>query len=68
MVWVIWPAAKEVDVWVPDADVGSPNPIRLETIGNTGTLTGRDVIPGFVCPVAELFRGVRTDGASQGAP
>ena len=61
MVWVIWPAARSVDVWLPVPDAGSIVPSRDETVGVTGQLDGRDVIAGFACPVAELFKGVRAD-------
>lgn len=49
LVWVIWPADRQVDVWVPGSDV----PER--TLGEGDTLDGLDVLPGFAHPVADLF-------------
>lgn len=54
LVWVIWPAFKTVEVWRPG--LGRP----WKTLGVHETLEGRDVVPGFTCPVAHLFQGVRS--------
>jgi Uma2 family endonuclease len=50
LVWVVWPRARQVDVWRP----GAAQPTA--TLGAAATLDGLDVIPGFRYPVAELFR------------
>ncbi|MGH2517854.1 MAG: Uma2 family endonuclease [Ktedonobacterales bacterium] len=49
LVWVIWPERREVDVWRP----GSEAP--AEALGVADQLDGRDVLPGFTHPVADLF-------------
>lgn len=48
LVWVLWPKAKQVDVWRS----GSPEPVTL-TVADA--LDGLDVLPGFTYPVAQLF-------------
>ena len=48
LVWIIWPNKEEADVWRP----GSVKPTTLTA---RDTLDGFDVIPGFTCPVADLF-------------
>jgi len=50
LVWIIWPQFKQVEVWRP----GSHTPVA--TLGVTDTLDGLDVVPGFTCSVARLFR------------
>jgi len=47
LVWIIWPARQEVDVWRP----GAP----MVTLGKTDMLDGFDVAPGFTAPVSDLF-------------
>jgi Uma2 family endonuclease len=47
LVWVISPAARTIQVRRP-----SKSDSTLEV---TDTLSGEDVVPGFSCPVAELF-------------
>jgi Uma2 family endonuclease len=49
LVWVVWPARQEVDLWRPGAD----EPVA--TLGNADMLDGLDVLPGFRRPVAEPF-------------
>jgi len=49
LVWVIWPDTQTVDVWRPGADT------PVATPGANDQLDGLDVIPGFICPVADLF-------------
>jgi len=49
LVWVIWPDTQTVDVWRPGADT------PVATLGANDQLDGLDVIPGFICPVADLF-------------
>ena len=47
LIWVIDPATRTVLVRRLDGSVSE--------LDETGTLSGEDVIPGFTCPVAELF-------------
>jgi len=46
-VWVVWPNTRTVTVHRPGR---KPRTLREED-----TLTGEDVLPGFVCPVAKVF-------------
>lgn len=48
LVWVVWPSSQTVDVWRPGTDA-------LTTLASTDALDGYDVLPGFTCPVADLF-------------
>jgi Uma2 family endonuclease len=50
LVWLIWPKAKQVEVWRP----GAAKPVQ--TLGVSDMLDGLDVVPGFTYPVARLFR------------
>jgi Uma2 family endonuclease len=50
LVWIIWPDPQQVDVWRPDAEKPAT------TLGINDALDGLDVLPGFSCPVARLFR------------
>jgi len=50
IVWIVWPRWQQVDVWRP----GDEKPST--TLGVEGVLQGEDVVPGFSCPVAVLFR------------
>jgi Uma2 family endonuclease len=47
LVWVIEPIMKTVMVYRSETD--------FTLLNYEGTLTGEDVVPGFSCPVAELF-------------
>ena len=49
LVWIVWPGDRQVDLWRPGSDA------PLATLGETDTLDGLDVLPGFTCPVAEIF-------------
>ena len=49
LVWVIWPARREVDVW----RVVAQQPATTLTIGDA--LDGLDVLPGFTYLLADLF-------------
>ncbi len=49
LVWVVWPASRQVDVWRP----GTQRPIA--TLGVGDALDGLEVVPGFTFPVADLF-------------
>jgi len=50
LVWVVWPARTQVDVWRP-ANLDHP----AATLGMGGALDGEDVVPGFAYPVADVF-------------
>lgn len=50
LVWVIYPDTRTAYVYAR----GRP----VETIDETGTLDGRDILPGFSLPLAELFAGI----------
>jgi Uma2 family endonuclease len=50
LVWVVWPSLRQVDVWLPGSDAPGA------TLGEADVLDGRDVLPGFTHPVAQLFR------------
>ncbi|HEU5367499.1 MAG TPA: Uma2 family endonuclease [Ktedonobacterales bacterium] len=50
LVWLIWPKAKQVEVWQP----GSNKP--TQTLSVSDLLDGLDVVPGFSYPIARLFR------------
>lgn len=49
LVWIVWPRARQVDVWLP----GHDEPIA--TLSVSDQLDGRDVLPGFTYPLADLF-------------
>lgn len=49
LVWLLWPAQRQVDVW----RAGDVRPAA--TLGSMDTLDGADVLPGFTVPVAGLF-------------
>ena len=49
LVWIVWPSAREIDVWRG----GSDQPVA--TLSITDTLDGEDVLPGFSYRVADLF-------------
>jgi hypothetical protein len=46
LVWVVYPARREIVVHVPDG---------ATTLSDSETLGGEDVVPGFALPVAEVF-------------
>jgi len=50
LVWIVIPRHRLIEVYRPDHDV--------ELVGIDGTLTGGDMLPGFVLPVREVFEGV----------
>ena len=47
MVWAVNPASRSVDVYRPGE--------RTQTLTQTDTLDGLDILPGFTCPVADIF-------------
>ena len=47
LVWVLDPVAKAVTVYRSENDI--------EILTHAATLTGEDVVPGFTCPVGQLF-------------
>ena len=47
LVWVLDPVAKTVTVYRSKSDI--------ELLTSEATLTGEDVVPGFTCPVENLF-------------
>jgi Uma2 family endonuclease len=49
LVWVVWPADRQVDVW----RTGRDEP--MATLGVNDQLDGLDILPGFTHPVADLF-------------
>ena len=53
LVWIVWPATQQVDVWRP-ADVGAPDQ-PIQTLGTGDALDGLDVLPGFTYALADLF-------------
>lgn len=48
LLWEVYPSTRKVHVYRPDAPIA---PLR-----NSDTITAPDLLPGFACPVAELFR------------
>lgn len=48
MVWLVFPENRQVEVYVPDADV--------VTLSEQDTLDGGDVLPGFSLKVADIFK------------
>lgn len=50
LVWVVWPRRQAIDVWLPGDD--EPH----ATLGAGDMLDGGEVLPGFIYPVAEVFR------------
>lgn len=49
LVWIVWSARREVDVWRP----GDDGPVM--TLRAHDQLDGFDVLPGFSYPIVELF-------------
>ena len=47
LVWVLDSVSKTVTVYCSESDI--------EILTREATLTGEDVVPGFACPVAQLF-------------
>ncbi len=49
LVWIVWPRERQVDVWLP----GHSEPAA--TLDVSDQLDGRDVLPSFTYPLADLF-------------
>lgn len=47
LVWVIWPKAEQVAVYQPGS--------ATMTLSGADTLAGFEVLPGFTCPVTDVF-------------
>jgi Uma2 family endonuclease len=60
LVWVVYPDTRSVDIFRGDGTGGW----RLDD----QELTGDDVLPGFACKVAELFRGLPAPSESAPPP
>jgi Uma2 family endonuclease len=50
LIWIVDPARRTIMTMASDA------PVRWLSEGDT--LDGGTVVPGFVCPVAEVFEGI----------
>lgn len=49
LLWLVWPRAKQVEVWRPGSDE------QVATLGVAEALDGLDVLPGFTYHVRRLF-------------
>ena len=47
LVWAVNPGSRTVDVYRPGE--------RTVTLGVDDALDGLDVLPGFICPVSDIF-------------
>ena len=50
LVWIVWTGRRELDEW----HAGSIDRPAV-TLGVDDVLDGEDVVPGFTCPVANVF-------------
>jgi Uma2 family endonuclease len=50
LVWIVWPASRQVDVW------RSAPAVEVRTLDGSDVLDGEDVLPGFTFPIAQLWR------------
>lgn len=50
LVWVLWPAARTIDVWRGDSPAAPVSTLHVDDM-----LEGSEVIPGFGCSVRALF-------------
>ena len=48
MVWLVWPKAKQIDIWRSN--------IPSVTLNAADNLDGADVLPGFRCQIAKLLQ------------
>ncbi len=60
LVWVVYPETRSVDIFRGDGTGGW----RLED----QELSGEAVLPGFACPVGELFRGLPPEAPAERPP
>ena len=51
LAWLVHPACRRVTVYRSADDIG--------VLGEQDTLSGEAIVPGFACPVGELFAGLR---------
>ncbi|MGZ3601040.1 MAG: Uma2 family endonuclease [Ktedonobacterales bacterium] len=49
LVWLVWLAARRVDVWRPGSDA------PIASLSTADALDGLHVVPGFTYPLADLF-------------
>lgn len=49
LVWIVWPESRTVEVWRPGGDA------PVATLTTADALDEMDVVPGFVCPLADLL-------------
>jgi Uma2 family endonuclease len=56
LIWVVWPARRQVTVWTPDS-AGTPEAAGTlrRTLSAHETLDGGETVPGFAYIVAHLF-------------
>lgn len=54
VVWVIWPARRQVDIWRSSPDTSAPAP-EVVTRSMHESIQGDPALPGFSYPVAHLF-------------
>lgn len=47
LVWLVYPEQKRVEVYAPD------QPVEIRHVGDT--LSGGDILPGFILPVCDIF-------------
>ncbi len=50
LIWMLWPSRQEADLWRPTSPQA---PVATLRLGDG--LDGLDVLPGFTCPLADLF-------------
>ena len=55
LVWVVWPARRQIDVWHPE-DTLQPGAV----LGDGDALSGEQVVQGFSLPVAAVFADAPT--------
>jgi Uma2 family endonuclease len=60
LVWHVDPRTRSAEVYT--------SPERSEVLGETGVLSGGDVLPGFALPLATLFAEVDQQAANTAAP
>jgi Uma2 family endonuclease len=48
LVWIVWPAARQVEVWQSNTDTPT-------SLTDKDLLDGESVLPGFTCPLAHIL-------------